>query len=75
MHKMAQITLYTDPNPPPPILLVLEKLSVAVAIVAMSNKGNSMFSSFLSWSVKWDNNLEAALKALTHCFLSIKSSS
>ena len=72
MHKMAHITLYTHPKPPAPILLVLEKLLVAVAIVSMSNKGNSKVS-LLSWSVKWDN-LEAALKALTPAFLSIKSS-
>ena len=71
---MMHITLYTDPNPPAPILLLLEKLLVAVAIVAKSNKGNSKFSSLLSCSVKWDNNLEATLKALPHGFPSIKSS-
>ena len=48
MHSMAHITLYTDPKPPAPILLVLEKLLVAVAIVAKSNKGNFKFSSLIS---------------------------
>ena len=67
MHKRAH-TLYTDPKPPAPILLVLEKLLVAVAMVGKSNKGNSKFSFLLSWSVKWDNNLEAAFKALPHGF-------
>ena len=74
MHKRAHITLYTDPKPPAPILLVLEKLLVAVAMMGKSNKGNSKFSFLLSWSVKWDNNLEAAFKALPHGFPSIKSS-
>ena len=65
MHKMAHITLYTDPKPPAPIILVLEKLLVAVAMVGKSNKGNSKFS-LLSWSVKMDNNLEATFKAQPH---------
>ena len=71
---MAHITLYTGPKPPAPIVLVLEKLSVAVATVGKSNKGNSKFSFLLSWSVKRDNNLEVAFKALPHGFLSTKSS-
>jgi hypothetical protein len=38
--------LYTDPKPPSPNLLLLEKLSVALAMAARSNIGNSI-SSFL----------------------------
>ena len=49
----CRVTPYTSPKPPSPSLLLLEKLSVAVAMVARVKNVTSMSSLWLSmfWSI------------------------
>jgi hypothetical protein len=44
LRFMLLFTLYTGPKPPSPNFMLFEKLSVALAMVAKSNIGNSISS-------------------------------